>query len=203
MMKYASWIVAAVLAFTAVAGRAQEKTVVVNMVDLVRFHPNRERDRKLMHETEKDYQAKLDKQRDRVEALQADYEKAVKEAHNPALNETARAAAESQVIKHRDVLADADRDLRQEIQKLQRALSDLDSRLLRQITSEIREVITAYAKEKNLSLVLDGSVMAYFDEKLDVTDDILKRMGIDPKKRHEAKQKEKEKEKEKPEVEKE
>lgn len=170
----------------------RETRAVVNMVDLVRFHPNRERDRKLMRDTEEDYRDKLDKLRDRVESLQSDYEKAVKEARNPALNEAARAAAESKAIKHRDVLADADKDLRQEVQKLQRSLADLDARLLRQITGEIREVITAYAKEKGLSLVMDGSMLAYFDEKLDVTDDVLKRMGIDPKKRHEAKQKEKE-----------
>ena len=53
----------------ATVAMAQEKTAVVNMVDLARFHPSRERDRKLMQDTEKEYQAKLDKQRDRFEQL--------------------------------------------------------------------------------------------------------------------------------------
>ena len=92
---------------------AEEKTAIVNMVDLVRFHPSRERDRKLIQDTEKEYQEKLDKQRDRFEELRADYEKAMKQARNPALNETARAEAETEAMKQRDVLADADRDLRQ------------------------------------------------------------------------------------------
>ena len=172
---------------------AEEKTAVVNMVELVRFHPNRDRDRKLMQDTEKEYQAKLDKQRDRFEQLRDEYEKVVKEARNPALNEKARAEAEDKAMKNRDVLAEADRDLRQEMQKLQRDLSDLDTRLLRQVTNDIREILTKYAQENKCAMVFDSTTMAYSDPKLDVTDDVLKRMGVDPKVRKEAKEKEKEK----------
>lgn len=186
-MKKTGVMMAAVLAATMVL--AQEKTAVVNMVDLVRFHPSRERDRKLMQDTEKEFQAKLDKQRDRFEQLRDDYEKAVKEARNPALNEKARAEAEDKAMKHRDVLAEADRDLRQEMQKLQRELGDLDARLLRQVTGDIREVLSKFAQEGKFTLVLDGTTMAYFDPKLEVTDEVLKRMGVDPKVRQEAKAK--------------
>lgn len=187
-------MLAAVLAATMMM--AQEKVAVVNMVDLVRFHPSRERDRKLMQDTEKEFQAKLDKQRDRFEELRGEYEKAVKEARNPALNEKAKAEAEDKAMKHRDVLAEADRDLRQEMQKLQRELGDLDSRLLRQVTGDIREVLTKYAQETKYGMILDGTTMAYFDPKLDVTDEILKRMGVDPKLRKEAKEKAEKAEKE-------
>jgi Skp family chaperone for outer membrane proteins len=176
-------------ALTATVMLAQEKTAVVNMVDLVRFHPSRERDRKLMQDTEKEFQAKLDKQRDRFEELRDEYEKAVKEARNPALNEKARAEAEDKAVKHRDVLAEADRDLRQEMQKLQRDLGDLDARLLRQVTGDIRDILTKYAQETKTSIILDGTTMAYFDPKLDVTDEVLKRMGVDPKLRKEAQEK--------------
>jgi len=186
-MKRVSLMMVAVLAATLVM--AQEKTAVVNMVDLVRFHPSRERDRKLMQDTEKEFQAKLDKQRDRFEQLRDEYEKAVKEARNPALNDKARSEAEDKAMKHRDVLAEADRDLRQEMQKLQRELGDLDSRLLRQVTGDIRDVLSKYAQEGKFTLVLDGTTMAYFDPKLEVTDDVLKRMGVDPKVRKEAKEK--------------
>ena len=186
-MKRVSLMLAAALAATMML--AQEKTAVVNMVDLVRFHPSRERDRKLMQDTEKEFQAKLDKQRDRFEQLRDEYEKSVKEARNPALNEKARAEAEDKAMKHRDVLAEADRDLRQEMQKLQRELGDLDSRLLRQVTGDIREVLGKYALEAKHSVILDGTTMAYFDPKLEVTDEILKRMGVDPKVRKEAKEK--------------
>ena len=99
-------------------------------------------------------------------------------------------------MKHRDVLAEADKDLRQEMQKLQRELGDLDTRLLRQVTGDIREVITKYAQEAKYNVVLDGSTMAYFDPKMDVTDVILTRMGVDPKVRKEAKEKAEKSEKE-------
>lgn len=183
------WMVMLAAATAATVMMAQEKTAVVNMVDLVRFHPSRERDRKLMQDTEKEYQAKLDKQRDRFEELRNEYEKAVKEARSPALSEKAKADAEDKAVKYRDVLADADRDLRQEVQKLQRELSDLDTRLLRQVTSDIREVINKYAQESGVGIILDGTTIAYFDPKLEVTDDVLKRLGVDPKVRKEAQEK--------------
>lgn len=172
---------------------AQEKMAVVNMVDLVRFHPSRERDRKLMQDTEKEFQSRLDKQRDRFEELRGEYEKAVKEARSPALNDKARNEAEEKAMRHRDVLSEADRDLRQEMQKLQRELGDLDTRLLRQVTGDIREILTKFAQEGKYSVILDGTTMAYHDPALDVTDAILKRMGVDPKVRQEDKQKEMEK----------
>lgn len=188
-MKYAGMLLAALVAAGAVV--AEEKTAVVNMVDLVRFHPNRERDRKLMQDTEKEYQSKLDKQRDRFEQLRDEYEKAVKEARSPVLNDKARSEAEDKAMKHRDVLAEAERDLYEQRQKLQRDLSELDTRLLRQVTGDIREVLTKFAQEKGYGMVFDMTTMAYADPKLDMTDEVLKRMGVDPKVRKEAEAKDK------------
>jgi Skp family chaperone for outer membrane proteins len=180
------WVVMAVAATAATVMMAQEKTAVVNMVDLVRFHPRRESDRKLMQDTEKEYQEKLDKKRDRFEELRSEYEKIVKEARNPALNEKAKAEAEDKAVKYRDVIVDAERELSQEVQKLRRELGDLDTRLLRVVTGEIRDLLTKYAHEAKISIILDGTTIAYFDAKLDVTDDVLRRMGVDPKVRKEA-----------------
>ena len=185
-MKATCLMVAVLL--TATMGCAQEKTVIVNMIDLIRYHPNRERDRKLMTDTEKEYQDKLDKRRERFEQLRDEFERVAKEARNPALSDKARTEAENKALKQRDVVAEAERDLRQEAQKLQRELADLDTRLLRQVTGEIRETITKYAKDTKSAIVMDASTLAYSDPKLDVTDDVLKRMGIDPKVRKEAKE---------------
>jgi Skp family chaperone for outer membrane proteins len=173
-------ILALALVMSASTLLASEKIAVVNMVDLVRHHPSRERDRKLMEETEKEFQSKLDKQRDRFEELRGDYEKVVKEARNPALNDTARLEAEDNAIKHREVLAQAERDLLNERKKLQEELGDLDARLLRQITTELRTLITKYAEEKKLDAVYDSTTMAYFNPRLEVTDEILRRMDVNP-----------------------
>ncbi|MEI6644675.1 MAG: OmpH family outer membrane protein [bacterium] len=185
-MKVTRLMIAVML--TAMMGFAQEKIVVVNMIDLIRYHPNRERDRKLMTDTEKEYQEKLDKRRERFEQLRDEFERVAKEARNPALSDKARSEAETKALKQRDVVSEAERDLRQEAQKLQRELADLDTRLLRQVTGEIRETITKYAKDTKSTLVMDASTLAYSDPKMDVTDDVLKRMGIDPKVRKEAKE---------------
>ena len=183
-MKRTGVVLAAVLA--AMMGVAEEKTVVVNMIDLVRYHPRRESDRKIMEDTEKEFQEKLDKRRERFEQLRDDLTKQEKEARNPALSEKARTEAESKAAVQRGVVSDADRDLRQEYQNLQRQLADQDTRLLRGVTSDIRKHVTEYAKDNKIAVVMDGSTLAYFDSKLDVTDAILKKMGVDPKVRKDA-----------------
>ncbi len=187
-MKYTRIMMVAVMA--ALMGAAEEKVAVVQMVDLVRFHPNSERDRKLMQDTEKEFQAKLDKRRDRFDQMRSEFEALVKESRNPALNDKARTEAEDKAAKHRTVLAEAERDLRQELQKYQRDLADMETRLLRQITGELRDVVSKYAKENKYTIIMDGTSLPYFDEKLDVTDQVLKQIGIDPKIRREAKAKE-------------
>ena len=90
-------------------------------------------------------------------------------------------------MKQREVLSQADRDLRAEMQKLQGELGDLDARLLRQVTGDIRSVITALSQEKKLDVVLDSTTLAYFNPKLEITDEVLTRMGVDPKARAEKK----------------
>jgi len=183
-MKKVGIALAVVLA--AMMGVAQEKTAVVNMIDLVRYHPSRERDRKLMEDMEKDFQEKLDKRRERCEQLRDDFLKLEKEARNPALSEKARTEAETKALKQREVATEAERDLQKEFQGYQRQLADQDTRLLRQVTNDIRDKVTEYAKDKKITIVMDGSTLAYFDPKLDATDDILKLMKVDPKVRKEA-----------------
>ena len=179
-------IILAVLLAAATVSFAQEKTVVVNMIDLVRYHPSRERDRKLMEDMEKELQGKLDKSRERYEELRKGYDSVAKEARNPALSDKARIEAEDKAVKQRVVLEEAERDLYQQRQQFQRDLSDQDTRLLRQVTDDIRKVVTKYAADGKISIVMDGSTLAYFDPKLDATDEVLKKMGVDPKVRKEA-----------------
>ncbi|MBR4171998.1 MAG: OmpH family outer membrane protein [Kiritimatiellae bacterium] len=161
----------------------------VDMADLVRFHPSRDRDRDLIRTTEKDYQKKLDAERDHFDTLRKAYEDAVKEARNPALGDKARREAEDKALKSRDQLAEADSKIRESMRTYQKELQDLDSRLLRQITQSIRKAVSEYAQEKGLKAILDSTAMPYADPSLDVTDAVLRKLGTDPKVRHEAKAK--------------
>ena len=52
-------------------------------------------------------------------------------------------------------------------------------------TDEIREEISAYAKKHGYDIIADSTILAFAKESYDVTDDILKSMGVDPAKRKE------------------
>ena len=69
--------------------------------------------------------------------------------------------------------------------RFQNDLSDLESRLIKIETDDIRAKISAYAKERGYDFIIDGTMLAFAKESYDVTDDILKAMGVDPAKRKE------------------
>ena len=77
----------------------------------------------------------------------------------------------------------AQQDLRNAAQHFQSDLADLETRLLKIETDEIREKINAYAKEKKFDIIADSTMLAFSSASLDVTDDILKAMKVDPAKR--------------------
>ena len=177
------------VALCALSTAVLAKTVSVDMLDLIRCHPSRERDRSLLRDAEKDYQSQLDAKRDACEDLAKAYEAAIKEARSPALKESARAEAEAKAMKKREALADADQKLREAMRKLQDDLSNLEARLLRQANVDIRKAISDVAKSKNYDVVLDSSTMPYVADSYDITDDVLRKMGVDPKVRKELKAK--------------
>ena len=73
--------------------------------------------------------------------------------------------------------------------RYQNDLGELESRLIKMQTDEIRAKISAYAKEHGYDFIADGTILAFAKDSYDVTDDILKAMGVDPAKRHEKKEK--------------
>ena len=81
----------------------------------------------------------------------------------------------------------AQQELRSSAQHFQGELTDLETRLLKLETEDIRVKINAYAKDNGYDLIADSTMLAFASEKLDVTDEILKAMKVDPAKRHEKK----------------
>ena len=59
-------------------------------------------------------------------------------------------------------------------------LQDLEGRLLKTTTEDLRKRIAKFASEKGYDIVVDKSAAPYVKEGLDVTDDMLKAMGVDP-----------------------
>ena len=183
-------MMAAMVAALTVA--AEMKIGTVNMVDLVRLHPNHEANRTLVKTTDAEYKAKLDAKQDALKALLDDARKIYDDTQNPMLSVSAKAEAQKKLDGMQQKVNAARQELLRSEQNYRETMNDLETRLLKMETSDIRAKISAYAKEKGLDLVIDSTMAAYANDALDVTDDILRAMNVDPAKRKTLKDKAKE-----------
>ena len=179
-MKRIAIILACVTGLTAFA---EMKIATVNMVDLVKLHPSYESNKALLKSTDKDYKAKLDKRQDEIKAIADEGKKAQEDLSNPMLSASAKASAQKKLEGVQRRYIAARQDLETEVRRYQSELSDLESRLMKLQTEEIRAKITAYAKEKGYDMIIDSTMLAFSKESLEVTDDILRAMNVDPAKR--------------------
>ena len=180
-------VMIAVCAALSLSALADMKIATVNMVDLVKLHPSYETNKALLKSTDKDYKAKLDKRQDEIKAIADEGKKAQEDLSNPMLSASAKASAQKKMEGVQRRYIAARQDLEAEVRRYQSELSDLESRLMKLQTEEIRAKITAYAKEKGYDMIIDSTMLAFSKESLEVTDDILRAMNVDPAKRKELK----------------
>ena len=164
---------------------AEMKVGTVNMVDLVRLHPDHEKNRALVKTTDSDYKAKLDAKQDELKEIAEEGKKAQGDLQNPMLSTSARAEAQKKLESIQQRFLSGQQEMRQMASRFQGDLSDLESRLIKLETDDIREKIRSYAKKNGYDFIADGTLLAFAKESYDVTDDILKSMGVDPAKRKE------------------
>ena len=180
-------IAIALACVTGLTALADMKIATVNMVDLVKLHPSYETNKALLKSTDKDYKAKLDKRQDEIKAIADEGKKAQEDLSNPMLSASAKASAQKKMEGVQRRYIAARQDLEAEVRRYQSELSDLESRLMKLQTEEIRAKIAAYAKEKGYDMIIDSTMLAFSKESLEVTDDILRAMNVDPAKRKELK----------------
>ena len=83
------------LALAAAMGVSAElKVGTVNMVDLVRLHPNHESNRALVKSTDKDYKAKLERQQEAAKTIADEGKKVQADLMNPMFSQSAKADAQ-------------------------------------------------------------------------------------------------------------
>ena len=164
---------------------AELKIGTVNMVDLVRLHPNHESNRTLVKTTDSEYKAKLDAKQEELKEIADEGKKAQSDLQNPMLSTQARAAAQKKLEGIQKRFLDGQQEMRQMATRFQNDLGELESRLLKLETDDIRAKISAYAKANGYDFIADGTMLAFAKDSYDVTDDILKAMGVDPAKRKE------------------
>ncbi len=166
---------------------AELKLATVNMVDLVRLHPNHESNKTLVKSTDKDYKAKLERQQEAAKAIAEEGKKIQSDLMNPMLSASAKAEAQKKIEDVQRRFLGAQQELRAAAQHYQNELSDLETRLLKLETEDIRAKINAYAKANDYDVIADSTMLAFSKDSLDVTDEILKAMNVDPAKRNEKK----------------
>ena len=176
-------LIACVCVAAAMAASAELKLGTVNLETLIKNHPSHESNRTLVKSTADDYRTKMEARQVQAKALMEEAKKIHSDSQNPMLSASAKAEAQKKLDGMQQKVNAARQDLIRSEQSYRETMNDLETRLLKMETSDIRAKIAAYAKEKKLDLVIDSTMAAYAADALDVTDDILRAMKVDPAKR--------------------
>ena len=107
---------------------AEMKVGTVNMVDLVRLHPNHESNRTLVKTTDTEYKAKLDAKQEELKEIADEGKKAQGDLQNPMLSAQARAAAQKKLEGIQQRFLAGQQDMCQMATRFQNDLGDLESR---------------------------------------------------------------------------
>lgn len=162
-------IACAVLAVS-VSAMADGKIGVVDMMTLVKSHPDYERNKTLLTTTEKDYQKKLDALKAEVEAVQEEGKKKAEQLRNPMLSDSAKAEVEKELVDIQNRFVEGQQKLRGEAMQSQQQLSELEGRLLKTQTEDLKKKIEAFAAKNGYDLVVDKSAALFSKDGLDVTE---------------------------------
>lgn len=173
----------------ATATFADLKVGTVDMMALVRNHSSYEPNKKLLTETEKDYSKKLDSIKAELDEIQEEGKNLTEQLRNPLISQTAKAKLEKDIMDVQNKYISCQQHLRSEMMRSQQDLQDLEGRLLKATTEDLRERINAFAEAGKYDLILDETAAPFAKKSLDVTPDILKAMGVDPKKLAETEEK--------------
>lgn len=163
------------------AAVAEMKIGTVDMMVLVRNQSQYESNKQLLISTEKDYQKRLDAMRSDMESMQDEGKKLADEYRNPMLSQAAKTKLENEMMALQQKLMAQQQKLRAEAMRNQQDLSELEARLLKAQADDVKKRVNDYATKNGYDLILESAVAIYAKGELDVTDGVLKEMGVDPK----------------------
>ena len=174
-------LVALAVAAVAAVASAEMKLGTVDMVLLVRNHPNYDSNKELLSSTDKDYQKKLGVIKSEGEKMQAEGKQIAEQLRNPMLADKAKADLEKQLIDLQQKLIGIEQRYRAEAMRCRQDLQDLEGRLLKTTTDDLRRRIAKFADSEGYDIVFDKSAAPFVKESYEVTDMLLKAMGVNPK----------------------
>ena len=159
---------------------ADLKIGTVDMMSLVRNHSSYEPNKKLLTETEKDYTKKLDAMKAELDEIQEEGKNMTDQLRNPLLSQGSKTKLEKDLMDIQNKFITAQQRIRAEMLRSQQDLQDLEGRLLKATTEDLREKINTFAAANKYDLIVDITAAPFASAKLDVTPAILKSMGVDP-----------------------
>lgn len=189
-MKYLT-LAASLLLASAATVFADVKIGTVDMVLLVRNHKNYEDNKRLLTSTETEYKQKLETKKSDLQSIQDEGRKLADELRNPMLSDATKKSLENRLVEIQNRFIKAQQDIRSEAMRSEQDLSELEARLLRFQAQDIKKSIQKFAEGAGYDMILDSSATLYAKESHDVTDGVLKEMGVDPEKARAAAEKEK------------
>lgn len=154
----------------------------VDVVTLVRNHPDYERNEKFMESKSRDLEKKGDEIKAEGEALQEEGRKLVEQMRNPMFNERAKADVEKKIQDIQQKLIQVEQRYRTEMMRGNQDLQDDRARLMKATTDDLRARLKKFGEANGYDLILDTNVIAYAKDSFDVTEALLKDMGVDPEK---------------------
>jgi len=170
------------LALVPALALADMKIGTVEMMTLVRNHKSYENNKRFLSDSEKESQAKLESMRTDVEKIQAEGQKLAEEAQNPMLAAGKRQELEKKLVDIQKKFVAGQQALRSEAMRAQQSLQENEAKFLKITGEDLRKVINGFAEKNGYDLIIDSSALPYSKKSLDVTDGVLKAMGVDPAK---------------------
>ena len=174
-------ITTALVAVLSLSLSAEMKLGTVDLMLLVRNHPNYDSNKALLTSTDKDYQKKIEGIKSEGDKLQDEGKKLMEQLRNPMLAAKAKAGVEKELTDIQQKLMGIEQRYRAEAMRCRQDLQDLEGRLLKATTDDLRKRIAKFAVTNGYDLVLDLNAAAYAKPAFDITDEMLKGLGVDPK----------------------
>ena len=162
----------------ALIATAEMKVGTVNLETLIKNHPNHESNRTLVKSTADDYRKKMESRQEQAKALMEEGKKIQSDYQNPMLSAAAKTDLQKKMDGLQRKLYALQQEMRADDQHYQEELADLQQRLFKIEKKDVEAKITEFAQEQGYDLIVDVAACGFSKPDLDVTEDILKKMGV-------------------------
>ena len=172
-------LIVCICAVAAAAASAELKFATVNLDTLIKNHPNHESTRTLVKSTADDYRSKMEARQEQAKTLIEEGKKMQSDWQNPMLSPSAKADLQKKLDGIQRKLLAAQQEMRADDQHYQDELADLQQRLFKIEKKDVETKIAEFAKEQGYDIIFDVAACGFAKPELDVTDAVLKKMGVD------------------------